>query len=358
MVSWFLISSITFVVFALTYLTWHFYQMLPTIKYRRILACVITALLFSLLAVKFIVFGFIVNICIAFVVCDLISLLVYKTKIKIHWQKLYHKGILALALSLILSGYGIYNAHQIITTKYTVEIHKSFPDTSIMIASDMHISTAVKAKELDAFKQRVEESEPDYIFLVGDIVDESSQKEDVKYALKIFDEIQKEYPIYFVLGNHELGHIDGRPGPYVEHELEKGFKEAGVTVLLDETVELEQFVLVGRKDARMNDRKEMKQLLENVNLDKPIIVLDHQPIDLQVNSELGVDIQISGHTHAGQMFPVGQISELLKINEMNYGIRTINDFQAIVTSGMGMWGYAMRTSHHSEVVELTLHSIK
>lgn len=356
MVSWFFISSISFVVFALLYLTWHFYQMLPTIKYRRALACVLTAILFALLKVQFIVFGFIVNICIAFVVCDVINLLVYRTKIKEYWNKIYYKGALALVLSLLISSYGIYNAHQITTTNYTVEIKKDFKDVKVVIASDMHISTAVKQKEVDMFKQKVEDSNPDYIFLVGDIVDESSQSKDVEYALEIISELQKEYPIYFVLGNHELGHIDGRIGPYLEHDLENKFKQIGVTVLQDQTVELEEFVLVGRKDARMKERKEMEQLLQNININKPIIVLDHQPIALQANSALGVDVQISGHTHGGQMFPVGQISEVLKINEMNYGIRTIDNFHAIVTSGMGMWGYAMRTSHHSEIVELTLRS--
>lgn len=356
--SWFLVIIIAFLIFGVSYLIWHVYQLLPSIKYRRIIAGVITAILFSLIAIKFIVFGFIVNICIAFVLCDIISVILYKTKIKTKWQRIYNKGILAIVVSLILSGYGIYNAKHIATTTYTINIDKEFSDTKIMIASDVHLSAAIKKEELDTFKRRVESSKPDYLFLVGDLVDESSQSEDVEYALKILGQLQKEYPIYFVLGNHEIGHIKGSKSPYQKHDLEKAFQEMGVTILVDETVELEQFVLVGRKEVTVGTRKEMETLIQNVNMNKPVIVLDHQPMDLKENSKLGIDVEISGHTHAGQMFPAGQLSEMLKINEMNYGIRTIDNFHAIVSSGMGMWGYAMRTSNHSEIVELTLRSTK
>lgn len=359
MVTWFILSSVSFVIFALLYLTWHFYQLLPNIKYKKSVACLITVVLFSLLAINFIVFGFIVNLCIGFVACDLISVIVYKIKkVKIYWQKIYYNGVLAIGLSLLLSGYGIYNAYTIIVTPYTVDIDKEFTDTKIMIASDMHMSTTITKKGLDTFKKKVLETKPAYVFLVGDIYDESSQAADVAYSIEVFKEIQKECPIYYVMGNHELGHIDGQEGPYQKHYIDNAFKEIGVTVLLDQTIELDNFVLVGRKDARSTKREEIKILLEGINVNKPIIVLDHQPMDLKSNSRLGVDLEISGHTHGGQMFPVGQASEVLGINEMNYGIREIDDFKAIVTSGMGTWGYSMRTSHHSEIVELMLHSTK
>lgn len=357
MVTWFILSSITFVVFALAYLTWHFYQVLPNIKYQKSIACLITVGLFSLLAIQFVVFGFIVNICIAFVICDIVSLILCKTKtIQRYWQKVYYHGILAIALSLVLSGYGIYNAYHIVTTPYTVSIDKSCKDTKIMVASDMHISTTVTKDGLDTFKNTVLKNKPEYVFLVGDIYDESSKEEDVAYSMEVFKEIQRQCPIYYVMGNHELGHVDGTPGPYQKHYLEKRFKDIGVTTLLDQTIEVDDLVIVGRQDVRSKKRATLDVLLEGVNVSKPIVVLDHQPVDVKTNSTLGVDIQISGHTHGGQMFPVGEISQLVGINEMNYGIRTIDGFSAIVTSGMGTWGYPMRTRYHSEIIELTIQS--
>lgn len=79
-------------------------------------------------------------------------------------------------------------------------------------------------------------------------------------------------------------------------------------------------------------------------------MVDHQPVDLNVNDELKVDLQISGHTHGGQMFPVGLISDFLGFGEMNYGYQKLNYMQVIVSSGIAGWGYPLRTGSHSEYV--------
>ena len=83
---------------------------------------------------------------------------------------------------------------------------------------------------------------------------------------------------------------------------------------------------------------------------KFILLLDHQPSELEKNSELGYDLQLSGHTHKGQIWPVGLISELFNFNELEYGYKEIDDFKVIVSSGISGWNYPIRTGSKSEYV--------
>ena len=78
--------------------------------------------------------------------------------------------------------------------------------------------------------------------------------------------------------------------------------------------------------------------------------MDHQPGDLKENNRQGIDLQVSGHTHAGQIWPTGQLMQLLGINEINYGYRKTGNLQTVVTSGMAGWGYPIRTGGHCEYV--------
>ncbi|MBP2032075.1 putative MPP superfamily phosphohydrolase [Clostridium algifaecis] len=87
-----------------------------------------------------------------------------------------------------------------------------------------------------------------------------------------------------------------------------------------------------------------------MDLHKFILLLDHQPFELQKNDELGYDLQLSGHTHAGQIWPVGLLSDILRTNELNYGYKKLSNMQAIVSSGMAGWGYPIRTEANSEYV--------
>ena len=122
----------------------------------------------------------------------------------------------------------------------------------------------------------------------------------------------------------------------------------------DEYVEFEDINIVGRQDYKIKKRKPVEQIINGMNQNKPVILLDHQPRSLEENKKLGIDLMISGHTHAGQVFPMLPLWNLLGINEMNYGYRHDDNFNAIVSSGMGTWGFAMRTSKNCEIVVIDL----
>ena len=122
----------------------------------------------------------------------------------------------------------------------------------------------------------------------------------------------------------------------------------------------DEFVLGGRMDlsySRRDDgfpRNSTKTIFSEKNQKAFILLLDHQPVDLKENEEAGVDLQLSGHTHGGQIWPIGLISDLLGFGELNYGYKKSGNFQVIVSSGIGGWGYPIRTGCHSEYLMVTV----
>lgn len=130
--------------------------------------------------------------------------------------------------------------------------------------------------------------------------------------------------------------------------------QAGVHVLEDEVLEIaESFYIVGRNDLTDEDRKSISELMREVDKEKLVIMLDHQPTALAEANEYGVDILLSGHTHRGQVFPVNWITSWLFEND--YGLLKKDQFHSIVTSGYGFWGPPFRIGSQSEVAKITIY---
>ena len=285
------------------------------------------------------------------IIADLIYSLIFKTKLKRPYQKVYLIGVLICSLSL--SVYGIYNANNIVITNYQVSINKEFKDKKIMALSDIHLGTAVKTVDLKQLVTQAEKIKPDMIFLVGDVYDENTSSDEIDDSMKIFTQLAKSYPVYYVIGNHEVGYSSS---PLKEYNILERLQLAGVNTLNDEYVEFEDINIVGRQDYKIKKRKPVEQIINGMNQNKPVILLDHQPRSLEENKKLGIDLMLSGHTHAGQIFPLNFLFSFIRVNDLNYGIEVNNNFHGIVTSGMGGWGYAMRTAKHSEIVVVNLKS--
>ena len=350
--SWFILMEMTLVAIMTVYLAYHTRLVFAKARYRNIITVIIILGLIALCLYNLIFFGFLVNACICFVIFDIINLILYKTKFNRYFKFIYRRGIVALAASIILSCYGMYNAKDTIITTYNVEINKDFKDKSLMVISDVHLGTIVSKTDLTKISDHARAINPDAIILLGDIFDENTTQDEVDYAMKVFSNLTFKYPIYFVEGNHEIGFQGG--SPLKEFDLINRLKDSGVNVLLDETVMLDDICLIGRKDYVIKKRKSLEAITSDIKVDKPLILLEHQPKNYKENAKLGIDIQLSGHTHAGQIFPLNFLFELINVNDMNYGIKKDGNFNAIVSSGMGGWGYSIRTAGHSEIVVVNL----
>lgn len=272
------------------------------------------------------------------------------------WSFVRCSGILPAILILLFFSYGYANMQQVSRKEYRISTAKLPAGEQIKIAAvtDLHLGTTMDAEELGEWCEKIGEEEPDLLVLVGDIFDENTGREDMEKAAALFGQIPADLGVYYVWGNHDPNWYSDSPA-YSLSDLTSTLEEAGVRVLEDETVSLGDFgSLIGRKDASAREREEIGTLTGQTDGGKLRILLDHQPVNLEENREAGVDLQISGHTHGGQIWPTGQLSELLGINEINYGYRKLGDFQVIVSSGIGGWGYPIRTGGHCEYVMIQI----
>lgn len=265
------------------------------------------------------------------------------------WSFLYRSGIAAVAVIAAMAVYGYFNIRDVRRTEYSITTAKDVGSLDIVQISDLHMGTVMDLEDLERYCGKIQGEKPDILALTGDIFDESTPRETMERAAELLGGIETTYGCYYVFGNHDYNAYVKEPF-YTPQELRETLTEKGIRVLEDEAVPVtENLMVAGRKDASV-DRMEKDRLFEAADEASFKLLLDHQPRGLEENAAEGIDLQLSGHTHAGQIWPTGQLSALLGITELNYGIRAYGDGQVIVSSGIAGWGYPIRTGGHSEYV--------
>ena len=274
------------------------------------------------------------------------------------WAKLCRSGILAVLLTALFCGYGHYNMLHVIRTEYTVSAQKSIREESykIVLLSDLHYGISLDDSGLQAAVERINSEAADLVILDGDIVDESTTKEQMESAFSILGQAKSTYGIYYVYGNHDKNNYTSNPN-YTREQLASVIEANGIRILEDEAVSINSdLALIGRADRGETAfvRKSIAELTGNLDKDQEWIVLDHQPTDYAAVKEARADLILSGHTHAGQIWPAGFIARLFRFDDLNYGEKQDGNLDAIVTSGIAGWGYPIRTEKHSEYVVIKI----
>lgn len=253
-------------------------------------------------------------------------------------------GLFAWGAALAATIYGRVNVFKIVLKEYELSLNKK-PDGStginILLISDAHIGNTIRKKQLDNILEMANKIPHDIVVLAGDMVDEGSSAELMDYSAKTFGGFNAPLGVYYVIGNHE-GYMPGI------NEYLNNLTQQGVRVLRDEAVLLKNALYIIGRDEASKPRKTPEELLQDLDLSLPVLMLDHQPLELAQNSEKGVSLHLSGHTHAGQIFPGNLL--VAKLNEMGYGHKQIGKMHAIVSSGIGVWGFSMRIGSQSEIV--------
>ncbi|QGG48307.1 metallophosphoesterase [Heliorestis convoluta] len=264
-----------------------------------------------------------------------------------------------LSMTALLLTYGSWNAKNPQITSYEIAIAKeasneagSLEEMTIAVVSDLHLGTIIHNDRLLKMVEMVQALEPDLILFPGDVIDEDPgpfAKQDMKAT---FEKLRAPYGIYAVPGNHE----------YIGQQWDEIFaylEESGVTVLRDEYRRIDDlFYIVGRDDlSRKNfagtERKSLAEVMEQIDPTLPILLLDHQPFYLEEAVEQGVDLQVSGHTHRGQLFPFNLVTHFMF--ETDWGHLVKGDSHFIVSTGFGTWGPPIRIGNRPEVVEIRLY---
>lgn len=263
-------------------------------------------------------------------------------------------GWIDAAIVVVLFVLGSYLARTPVVRKYEITIPKQAGDWNqlrVGIASDLHLGSVVGNGHLRKLVKHVNVMKPDLILLPGDVIDDDI-KPFIRYQMgQTIRQLQAPLGVYAVLGNHEYygGHIPA----FVEQ-----MEQIGIRVLMDEVVHIqERLYIVGRKDKSAEHsaegRKPLASLMTGVDLAQPIIVMDHQPHQLDVAANVGADVMLSGHTHRGQMAPYHLITK--RIFELDWGYLQKGNLHAIVSSGFGTWGPPLRLGSQSEIIDLTIH---
>ena len=265
------------------------------------------------------------------------------------YKKLYMYIPIPLILSICLMYFGSYNMNHILKTQYNIDTYKTLSkDYKIAMIADLHYPTSTNKKDLNRLVNRIADEKPDFVMLCGDIIDENTDSQERIETFETLGKLSKLSQVFYVYGNHDTGkHSFYNRIP--SNKLESLIENYGIHVLNDEQTLLnDEISIIGRKDYSLHQRRDIKSF--ETNTDTYNIVIDHQPKNLEDCSQSNIDLHLSGHTHAGQIFPLYYIYELLNINELNYGQKYINLMSAINTSGVSGWGFPIRTEHHSEFV--------
>ena len=260
-------------------------------------------------------------------------------------------GIVCIALSVVLS-WGYYNAHFPRTTYVEVSVDKKaeqLTELRVVMVCDIHLGRIQGRKLLARIVDTINKQQPDVILLIGDIFDGSPIPVIEKNMGIEFDRLQTKYGVYMIASNHErIGRREER-NEANENLTIAYMASHGVETLLDTVILIENsFYLAGRKDYSDHTRKTIPELLSNADRRIPIILADHQPYNLDEAELAGVDLQLSGHTHHGQLFPLNYITR--SIYEKDWGFLQKGKTHFYISCGVGTWGPPFRTAGYSEVV--------
>jgi len=232
-----------------------------------------------------------------------------------------------------------------------LQIHNALKDTTftrplrIVAVSDLHLGYGIGKDEFEKWIDAINSENPDIVFIAGDIIDNSVRPLSEGNFTESFHKIKAPLGIYACLGNHE--YISG-----LKNSMDF-LKKAGIHLLKDSVAEVDSsFYVIGRDDRMNVDRKSLKELTGNLDPNKPVFLLDHQPYNLEEAEEAGIDLQFSGHTHQGQVWPISIITK--KIYEIDHGYLKKGNTNIYVSSGIGIWGGKFRIGTQSEYVVIDI----
>lgn len=261
-------------------------------------------------------------------------------------------GILIVLVGLLV--WGSYNARRPIVRQYKLTIDKPAGELHkirAVLASDIHLGPIIGRRRLEQMVEMINRINPDIVFFAGDTIDEDVPFFAERQMPAVLRKLRPPLGSYAVLGNHEYlgGHVE-----LAVRYLEK----AGLTVLRDRMLKVKECLYIaGRDDPTLKQmtgrpRQPLAKILNGADDAMPLILIDHQPYDLNAAKDLGVDLLLAGHTHKGQFFPNNLITS--HVFEVDWGYLMKGRLQVIVSCGFGTWGPPIRIGNSPELVDIEI----
>ncbi|MDR2806014.1 MAG: metallophosphoesterase [Dysgonamonadaceae bacterium] len=252
-----------------------------------------------------------------------------------------------LIILILTNGYYRFT-HPVVVEK-TIDIHKSggkYRQLKIVAFSDIHLGVAIDKQRLQNYVQLINRQHPDLILIGGDVVDNNVLPLNLENMHEELNRLQAPLGVYMCLGNHE--YLSG-----IKPSL-AFLQKTQIRLLIDQAVSVDDsFWIIGRDDTHGNQRRQaLKTLVMQTDTSQPLILMDHEPWFPNEAVENGIDLQFSGHTHDGQMWPLNRIVK--RIFPIGYGYEKTGDTHIYVSSGLGLWGPPFRIGTQSEIAVFNL----
>lgn len=323
--------------------------------------------------------GFIIYLFLGVLFADIVRFII-KLFLKAKYKDKLAKqitNIFVVLFTVIMGVYGIFNAHNLKVKTYDVDTFKSstVDDLNIVLISDLHLGYNLGEREMTNMVNKINQLHPDLVLLAGDIFDNDfSAIESPDVVASVLNGINSKYGNFAVYGNHDIDEKifcgftfkngEKKKEASASENMNEFVKSAGFTLLYDEYIKINDekghtvCYVYGRPDyAKPNfgntSRIDAKDITNNIDNSKYIICLEHEPTDLNELSKAGVDLDLNGHTHKGQIWPGTLTIDFFWEN--SYGLLKVNDMIDIVTSGVGLFGPNMRVGSNAEIANIYVH---
>ena len=256
-----------------------------------------------------------------------------------------HGFILSLAFTISLLVYGNYHYQHPNTKVINRVINKSLksykPSLKVVAVSDIHLGYSTNKAMLKKYVEKINAEKPDLILIGGDLIDSTVKPLWEQRMQEELAQLNAPLGIYMVPGNHE--YISGMEAS------ETFIKQTPIVLLRDSILQLPNGLqIIGRDDKMNKARQPLASLSTSLQHDLPSFLLDHQPYDLQATINAGIDLQFSGHTHRGQIWPMSWLVD--RLFEVSHGIKKEGNSMIYVSSGLSLWGPPFRIGTDSEMV--------
>jgi uncharacterized protein len=260
-----------------------------------------------------------------------------------------HMAMALIGIALIYSIYGIWNAFRVKKKYITISIPnlpRSWKGKKLVQLSDLHLGSTKSLKFAEKVVEMVNQEKPKAVVITGDLFDGADGM--LKKQEKPFTDLHTESGIFLVTGNHET---------YLGlEEVNQLLEGTPIRRIRDEVIDVDGLKLIGINYPRIQEKSNILRKLKKLRPEyegKPNILLYHAPGHIKSISKMGINLELAGHTHGGQILLMSVVTFLF-YRGFNYGLFKIGDFQLYISSGTGFWGPPMRTGSHSEIVVITL----
>ena len=250
----------------------------------------------------------------------------------------------AFGLAALATLYGVVNARLIRVQRLKITL-RNLPDVwrgrVAALVSDVHLGHVNGAGFLRRIVGRLKALRPDIVFITGDLYDGTAVNAEA--AASPWKDLSPDLGAYFVTGNHEEF---SDPARYLE-----AVRASGVRVLQNEKVDVDGLQVIGVPDHVSSSPDRFRSILEGLSIDRehPSVLLSHTPRALSIPERAGISLQLSGHTHGGQIFPFTWFTRRI-FGAYTYGLKRFGEMLVYTTTGAGTWGPPLRVGTQPEIV--------